>query len=214
MSYAPSTFNDCEYFFRQEGFIASDAVQLYGPSYSWPAASASYGTAVVLTDSLMHGGGGAYWWNGWDLTGAPYDKVLATLYWHNYQDSISGVYIGANALDGLADAKNYYSAGFDSLDKCGLRKAGALAGNGSLVAAQATIYPDPSSSFARSNSPAWGLGLYCEANIQKVFVRSSTSNWAQVISETDGDHTTFSSVSVRGYATGKQILTPFNVWVS
>ena len=208
MSYAPSTFNDGEYFFRKEGFIANDAVQLYGAVNSWPTASANFGTAATVTDSVIRGGGGTYWWHGWDLAGGPYDKVLATLYWHSTVDSISGLYIGATAvLDGSADTVDSYSNQFQSVDKNGLRKGD---GNGSSVASQSTIYQHKNS----AHSEIWGLGLYVEENVQKCFIRSGSSQWIETISATDGDYTSFYNVAVRGYSTKKRVITPFNVWVS
>jgi len=209
MTYSPATFDTAEYFFRQNGFITSSMVHLIGAAHSWPTPDDSYGTATVKTNSVIKGGGGANWWNGWDLSGGPFNKILATTYWHDSAvDAYDGIYVSTLTTSEISgDMEYYYSAGFNSVQKSGIRKASGTAGNGSSVATDATIYQ-----FYSANAPIFGLGIYVEHDIQKMFVQSGDGSWLEIISATDSDHETFQSVYIRGYGAKPRAITPFNVW--
>jgi hypothetical protein len=209
MSYAPSTFHagTGEDFFRKEGFLDGMA-PLITARYTIPAFDDSDGTALTITDSVAKAAVGAEAsWAGYNLS-ASKTKLLAIAYVHPCTSNYIGLGFHTSTLptDELQDA---YEATFDGAG--GHSELGKYVTDGTYTAVQTddTIYQNDVVTTA-----VWGIALYVEDDIQKVFIKSGTANWLQVLADTDPDHDSFQSFYLRHYGESARFVSPIYCWGS
>ena len=208
MSYAPSTFHPGtgEDFFRQEGFLVDGMAPLITASTTIPATDDSDGTALTITDSVAKSAVGAEAsWAGWDLAAAK-TKLLAIAYVHPSTSNYVGVGFNVSTLPATTLVDSYEA----TFDGAGGHSELAKYVSGGLTAIQtdATIYQEDV-----VTTSVWGIALYVEADIQKVFIKSA-GQWIQVLADTDADHSSFQSVYLRHYGESARFITPIMVWGS
>ena len=209
MSYAPSTFHagTGEDFFRKEGFLVDGMAPLISARYTIPAFDDYDGTAVTITNSVAKSASGeAYSWSGWDLAAAK-TKLLAIAYVHPATTDIVGIgfHNGTLPTSTLQDSYQAFYYGQQAKTELGKYTAG---GYGELET-EAAIRQDDAATV-----PVWGIALYVEDDIQKVFVKSGTANWLQVLADTDEDHDSFQSFFLWHDGTSARYITPMMVWGS
>jgi len=194
-----------EDFFRKEGFLVDGMVPLVTNSTTIGAFDDSDGTALTITDSVAKSAAGAAAsWAGWDL--AEKTKLLAIAYVHPSTSNYVGVGFNVSTLPATTLVDSYEA----TFDGAGGHSELAKYVSGGLTALQtdATIYQNDVVTTA-----VWGIALYVEADIQKVFIKSA-GQWIQVLADTDADHSSFQSVYLRHYGESARFITPIMVWGS
>ena len=211
MSYAPSTFHagTGEDFFRKEGFLVDGMAPLISARYTIPALDDYDGTAITITDSVAKAASGAATsWAGWDFASS-ISKGLMVAYIQPSTSLFTGVGFHVGTLPAAA-VQNTYQAVFapvSSRIEIGEHTSGSF----TVLGTDSTIYQDDVTYAA-----AWGIALYVDgsSNVQKVFVKSGTGEWIQVLSTTDSDHSSFQSCYLRSYGANARFTTPIYCWGS
>jgi len=209
MSYAPSTFHagTGTAYWESLGLLGGSTgmVPLVTARYTIPAFDDSDGTALTITDSVAKAAVGAEAsWAGWDLS-ASKTKLLAIAYVHSSTSNYIGVGFNVSTLPATTLVDSYEA----TFDGAGGHSELAKYVSGGLTAIQTddTIYQNDV-----VTSAVWGIALYVEDDIQKVFIKSGTANWLQVLADTDPDHDSFQSFYLRHYGESARFITPIMVW--
>ena len=211
MSYAPSTFHagTGEDFFRKEGFLVDGMAPLVPARYTIPAFDDYDGTAVTITNSVAKAASGAaVSWTGWDFSSS-ISKGLMVAYVHGCTSDWTGIgfHVGTLPASGV---QNTYQAVFENANhytQLGEHSSGSFTG----IATDTTIFQDDV-----AYATVWGIALYVDgsSNVQKLFVKSGTSQWIQVLSATDSGHSSFQSCYLRSNGENARWVAPIMVWGS
>jgi hypothetical protein len=216
MTYIPlaETHDTGEAYFTSLGLLGASTGMK--PILSLPTAlttpdAYTSGLTVAANDSVVtQTTSGDDWvsWNFLDSGSTSYSKVLAIGYGMSdyFQIAVSeNAYTGATAGSYFIESYAYSS---------GLGKLFSSAG-GSW--AEVTVDASITMNDNTVNNPIFGLGIYLEGtnNVQKIFVKSGTSQWAQVLSTTASvtGSEGFKSIGFYNYAGAtKRVVAPVMAW--
>ena len=211
MTYQPlaETHDTGTAYFESLGLIGGSTgmVPLITASTTIPAFDDYDGTALSITDSVA-GPGAAYAvsWAGWNLASAK-TKLLMTTYgvpslsdWVGFGCHTSTLPTGLpqDAYNGML----YGNTGNTNISKY-------TGGSWAYIAYDQTILQEES-----KTAPVWGITLYVDgsSNVQKVFVKSGSAQWVQVLSTSDSAHTSFQSAFLFHRGSNIRFITPIMVW--
>jgi len=185
---------------------------------TFPTPSDTYGTSAAVTNNILKwGAASASSWQGYDLTGGPYTKLLSLVYVHQsnsqYQYLVHGkvavdsadVYSGDDLYVGINSPAPTSS---EMLYKVTSTTWTSLASDATIWAG---LTPVPT-----AYDPPYGMALYTSytggAGSQKLFIRMGPSQWIPLFSTTDTDTQEFQSVALWTLARNQRCITPFYVW--
>ena len=210
MSYAPSTFHagTGEYFFLKEGFLTGMS-PLITARYTIPAFDDYEATNLTITNSSAKAGTGtATSWSGWNLDAAK-TKLLALAYIAPSTTDWAGIGFHEGTLPTGALDESYQAIFYGNQARIAMSEY--TGGSITDIDTTSTIYQDDVIS-----SPVWGIALYVDgdSNLQKCFIKSGTAEWAEVLSDTDSDHTSFQSFFLWHDEASVRFITPIMCWGS
>lgn len=179
---------------------------------TFPTPDASRGTAgAVSVNTLQWGAASADSWQGYDLAGGPYTRLLSIVY--IYPSTAQYQYLFNNKA--VLDAATNYPA-----DAYGAVNSPASVGS-SLYKITATVWTSIGldmtmySPTVITGAP-YGYALYTSytggAGSQRMFLKMGSAEWVQMFSTSDGDTQEFQSVTLWTLAKNQRAITPFTVW--
>ena len=213
MSYAPSTFNagTGEDFFRKEGFLVDGMEPLITGIYAIPAFDDYDGADLTITNSVAKStsGSATIAWSGYDLSAAK-TKLLMTVYCQpSYTDWIGiGCHTGTLPATTLQD--DYLALLYGNASGTYLAKHVSPSG-WIVIGTDTTMWQEE-----LPTEPVWGIGLYVDgsSNVQKLFVKSGSGQWLQLLSASDTAHSSFQSIVLYNRGHNCRYITPIMVWGS
>ena len=208
MTYFPiaETHDTGTAYFESLGLLTGMA-PLITASTPIPAFDDQDGTVVTITDSVAAAASGtAVSWAGWDFSSS-ISKGLILSYVQPSTNDWTGVgfHVGTLPASGV---QNTYQTVFDG--STGNTQIGEHSSGGfTSLGTEATIYQDDVKTAA-----AWGIALYVDgsSNVQKTFIKSGTSQWIEVLSVADSDHSSFQSCYLRSQGTSARWIAPIMAW--
>ena len=179
---------------------------------TFPTPDASRGTAgAVSVNTLQWGAASADSWQGYDLAGGPYTRLLSIVYIYPSTAQYQYLFNNKAALDA---ATNYPA------DAYGAVNSPASVGS-SLYKITATVWTSIGldmtmySPTVITGAP-YGYALYTSytggAGSQRMFLKMGAAEWVQMFSTSDGDTQEFQSVTLWTLAKNQRAITPFTVW--
>jgi len=212
MSYAPATFHagTGEDFFRKEGILVDGMAPLISARYTFPTPDSNSGTAITVTNSVGKAGAvQAVSWTAFDLPSAK-SKILAVTY---MQPSTTG-YIGWGIHDSttaalVATIKDSYQGihhpGGNNMHFGSYNASGGF----TLLGTDTTFFQENS-----ADQPVMGLGLFADGTDLKMFVKSGTGQWFQILTASAATLTSFHQVYFRQNGLNARFICPMFVWGS
>ena len=214
MTYHPlaETHDTGEAYFTSLGLLGASTgmAPLITASTTIPAFDDYDGTVLPITDSVAGPGVAfAISWAGWDLAAAK-TKLLMTTYTQPSTSDWCGIgcHTGTLPTAGLEDcytAMLYGNASRIDMAKYTTGVGWATIGN------DATIYQAE-----LATAPVWGIGLYVDqtggSEVQKIFVKSGSAQWIQVLSTSDTSHSSFQSVFLDHRGSNARFISPIMMW--
>ena len=210
MTYSPAQAGVMtgEDYFRSVGVLQDGMEPIIASSGVVPAFDDYEGTALPITDSVA-GPGAAYAvsWAGWNLASAK-TKLLMTTYGQPSLSDWVGFGCHTSTLPTGLPQDAYTGMLYGNVGNTNISKY-TTAGGWAYIALESTIYQEES-----VNAPVWGITLYVDgsSNVQKVFVKSGSAQWVQVLSTSDSAHTSFQSVFLFHRGSNIRFITPIMVW--
>ena len=212
MSYAPSTFNagTGEDFFRKEGFLVDGMEPLITGIYAIPAFDDYDGADLTITNSVAKStsGSATIAWSGYDLSAAK-TKLLMTVYCHPSESDWIGIGCESGTLPASTIQNDYLALHYGNASGTYLAKH--TSGSWGVVGSDATLWQEE-----LVTEPVWGIGLYVDGstNVQKLFVKSGSGQWLQLLSASDTAHSSFQSIVLYNRGHNCRYITPIMVWGS
>ena len=211
MSYAPSTFHagTGEDFFRKEGFLVDGMAPLISARYTIPAFDDYEATNLTITNSVAKAGTGSVnSWSGWNLDAAK-TKLLAIAYIHQSTAQWAGIGFHEGTLPTGALQESYEAIFYGYQAKMTISEY--TGGSITEIAVGGTIYQDDV-----TKSAVWGIACYVDgdSNVQKCFIKSGSSQWVEVLSVADSDHSSFQSFFLWHDESNARFITPIMCWGS
>lgn len=211
MTYHPlaETHDTGTAYFESLGLIGGSTgmVPLISSTTTFPSYTGEYGTPTpAITDSVLkYGSGAGSSYVGYDFSEAM-DQCLGIVYCSGHGESKIG--FQAAAIDTSGDMTAGYIGGFND----GITRLFEKTGSWDQIGDDQTIGQDES-----VNAPIWGMAIYVNGatGVIKVFIKSGSAQWIQVLTATDDPVTnsTFLSCLVRtSPSADTRLVTPFYVW--
>ena len=203
-----------ENFFRQEGSLVDGMAPLITASTTIPAFDDYDGTALTITNSVAKSAtAGASSWAGWNLSSS-ITKCLIVAYGAPGTSQYTGVGMHVGALPATAPQNDYVATHYPAGSNLNIGKHVTNGGTAwTTLGSESTIYQDDVVTAA-----VWGIALYVDADndIQRVFVKSGTAEWLQVLETADDSSasglTSFQSVFLRYEGSDCRFITPIMCW--
>ena len=189
-----------------------------GGGDNFPTPDDSYGTAAYVSgNTLKWGAASANSWQGYDLTGGPYTKLLSVVYTHQstsqYQYLIHGK-VAVDSADAYSGDDLYVAVNSPAGSNSYIYKVTST--SWTELGADATIWSGTSATPLPSDR-VYGWALYTSyiggVGSQRLFLKAgATSQWFQILSTADTDTQEFQSVVLWTLAKNQRSITPFYVW--
>ena len=185
---------------------------------TFPTPSEVYGTtAAVSSNCLKWESGTTNSWQGYDLTGAPFTRLLTIIYVYqsvaNYEYLIHNKEDLDNANDHSGD-DFYLSSNSPSTTNTLLYKR--VSATWSAQGADTTLYAGKTP-IAVPSDPTFGWAWYTSyiggVGSQRMWMKmGTTSEWMQTLAAADTDLQEFRSVALWTLGRSERIVTPFTIW--
>ena len=224
MSYAPSTFHagTGEDFFTSLGLLGGSTGMVplisAGGGDNFPTPDDSYGTAASVSGNVLKWGTtSANSWQGYDLTGGPYTKLLSVVYTHQSTSQFQYLIHGKVAVDPanvMSCDDLYVGINSPATSKSYIYKNTATIAT--ELDADASIWVG-TPAVPLPSDRVYGYALYTSyigvVGSQRLFLKAgATSQWFQILSTADTDTQEFQSVTLWTLAKSQRSITPFYVW--
>jgi len=211
MTYFPYTdVQNTEAYFTSLGLIggATGMLPLIQANPDIPAFDDFDGADLTITNSVAKStsGSAVVAWSGWDLS-ASKEKLLMTTYCH---PSLSD-WIGIGCHDGTLPTgvleDSYMGLLYGQATWTALAKYTGTAWG--VVGSDATIFQDDV-----ATTGIWGIAMYVDgsSNVQKLFVKSGSAQWIQILSTSDATHSSFQSIVLFNRGDDARYISPIMVW--
>ena len=179
---------------------------------TYPTPDASRGTAAAVGGNILQWGAAtADSWQGYDLAGGPYTRLLSIVYIYPSTAQYQYLFNNKAALD---PATNYPADAYGAVNSP--HSVGS-----SLYKITATVWTSIGLDMTMYapvviTSPPYGYALYTSytggAGSQRMFLKMGAAEWVQMFSTSDGDTQEFQSVTLWTQATNQRAITPLTVW--
>ena len=199
-----------EDFFRKEGFLVDGMEPLITGIYAIPAFDDYDGADLTITDSVAKStsGSATIAWSGYDLSAAK-TKLLMTVYCHPSLSDWIGIGCESGTLPASTIQNDYLALHYGNASGTYLAKY--TSGSWGVIGSDATLWQEELPS-----EPVWGIGLYVDgsSNVQKLFVKSGSAQWIQILSTSDATHSSFQSIVLYNRGHNCRYIAPIMVWGS
>jgi len=183
---------------------------------TFPTPTAGKGTAAAVSgNSLKWGAAIADSWQGYNLSGGPFTKLLTIVYIS--QSSAPYQYLFNNKAV-LNVTTNYPDDTYAAVNSPGTPDSSLYkitSTTWTALGIDATWYSGTTATPVPSDPP-YGMALYTSytggAGSQRMFMRMGTAEWVPLFTTTDGDTQEFQSVQLWTRASNQRAITPFTVW--
>ena len=216
MTYQPlaETYDTGTAYFESLGLIGGSTGMepLVTASTTFPAFDDYDGADLTITDSVAKStsGSATISWSGYDLSAAK-TKLLMTVYCQPSNTDWIGIGCHTGTLPATTLQDDYLALLYGNAS--GVYLARHVSPSGWIViGTDTTMWQEE-----LPTQPVWGIGLYVDqsnpgSEVQKLFVKSGSGQWLQLLDAANADHSSFQSIVLYNRGHYCRYITPIMVW--